>query len=286
MGDKWGARFPLYPSPFTDRESLSLGMQFSTILFDVDANGIALATINRPDKLNALNADVIADLGRLADAVATDTAVRVLIITGAGPKAFVAGADIAELAAVSGGQGRQLAERGQSVFRAFETLEKPVIAAVNGFALGGGCELAMACHIRLASPNAKFGQPEVKLGLIPGYGGTVRLPRLVGRGIALELLLTARMVDAEEAARIGLVNRVVPAETLLDEARNMARTILEMGPIAIGLCLDQVDRGLDASMDDAMRLEAEAFGAACASEDKAEGTAAFLEKRPAKFPGR
>jgi enoyl-CoA hydratase len=286
MGDKWGARFPLYPSPFTDRESLSLGMQFSTILFDVDANGIALAIINRPDKLNALNADVIADLGRLADAVATDTAVRVLIITGAGPKAFVAGADIAELAAVSGGQGRQLAERGQSVFRAFETLEKPVIAAVNGFALGGGCELAMACHIRLAAPNAKFGQPEVKLGLIPGYGGTVRLPRLVGRGIALELLLTARMVDAEEAARIGLVNRVVPAETLLDEARNMARTILEMGPIAIGLCLDQVDRGLDASMDDAMRLEAEAFGAACASEDKAEGTAAFLEKRPAKFPGR
>jgi enoyl-CoA hydratase len=286
MGDKWGARFPLYPSPFTDRESLSLGMQFSTILFDVDANGIALATINRPDKLNALNADVIADLGRLADAVATDTAVRALIITGAGPKAFVAGADIAELAAVSGGQGRQLAERGQSVFRAFETLEKPVIAAVNGFALGGGCELAMACHIRLAAPNAKFGQPEVKLGLIPGYGGTVRLPRLVGRGIALELLLTARMVDAEEAARIGLVNRVVPAETLLDEARNMARTILEMGPIAIGLCLDQVDRGLDASMDDAMRLEAEAFGAACASEDKAEGTAAFLEKRPAKFPGR
>jgi enoyl-CoA hydratase len=286
MGDKWGARFPLYPSPFTDRESLSLGMQFSTILFDVDANGIALATINRPDKLNALNADVIADLGRLADAVATDTAVRVLIITGAGPKAFVAGADIAELAAVSGGQGRQLAERGQSVFRAFETLEKPVIAAVNGFALGGGCELAMACHIRLAAPNAKFGQPEVKLGLIPGYGGTVRLPRLVGRGIALELLLTARMVDAEEAARIGLVNRVVPAETLLDEARNMARTSLEMGPIAIGLCLDQVDRGLDASMDDAMRLEAEAFGAACASEDKAEGTAAFLEKRPAKFPGR
>jgi enoyl-CoA hydratase len=286
MGDKWGVRFPLHPSRFTDRESLSLGMQFSTILFDVDANGIALATINRPDKLNALNADVIADLGRLADAVATDTAVRALIITGAGPKAFVAGADIAELAAVSGGQGRQLAERGQSVVRAFETLEKPVIAAVNGFALGGGCELAMACHIRLAAPNAKFGQPEVKLGLIPGYGGTVRLPRLVGRGIALELLLTARMVDAEEAARIGLVNRVVPAETLLDEARNMARTILEMGPIAIGLCLDQVDRGLDASMDDAMRLEAEAFGAACASEDKAEGTAAFLEKRPAKFPGR
>ena len=261
-------------------------MEYSTLLLDIDAHGIALATINRPDKLNALNAEVIADLGRLAEAVEQDTAVRALIITGAGPKAFVAGADISELAAVSGGEGKHLAERGQAVFRAIERLHKPVIAAVNGFALGGGCELAMACHLRLAAPNAKFGQPEVKLGLIPGYGGTVRLPRLVGRGIALELLLTARMVDAEEAARIGLVNRVVAAENLLEEARTMARTILDMGPIAIGLCLDQVDRGLDASMDEALQLEAEAFGAACASEDKAEGTAAFLEKRPAKFPGR
>ena len=261
-------------------------MSYTTLLFETDAHGIALATINRPDKLNALNADVIADLGRLAEAVEHDTAVRALIITGAGPKAFVAGADIAELAAVSGGEGRQLAERGQKVFRALERLQKPVIAAVNGFALGGGCELAMACHIRIAAPNARFGQPEVKLGLLPGYGGTVRLPRLVGRGIALELLLTARMVDAEEAARIGLVNKVVAADELLNESRAMAQTILEMGPIAIGLCLDQVDRGLDAPMDEALRLEAEAFGAACASEDKAEGTAAFLEKRPAKFSGR
>jgi enoyl-CoA hydratase len=261
-------------------------MEYATLLFDVDANGIALATINRPDKLNALNAEVIADLGRLAEAVEHDTSVRALIITGAGPKAFVAGADIGELAAVSGGEGRHLAERGQKVFRALERLQKPVIAAVNGFALGGGCELAMACHMRLAAPNARFGQPEVKLGLIPGYGGTVRLPRLVGRGIAMELLLTARMVDAEEAARIGLVNRVVAAETLVEEARSIARTMLEMGPIAIGLCLDQVDRGLDVSMDEALRLEAEAFGAACASEDKTEGTTAFLEKRPAKFPGR
>jgi enoyl-CoA hydratase len=261
-------------------------MDYATLLFDVDANGIALATINRPDKLNALNAEVIADLGRLAEAVAQEPAVRALIVTGAGPKAFVAGADIGELAAVSGGEGKALAERGQAVFRALERLRKPVIAAVNGFALGGGCELAMACHMRLAAPNAKFGQPEVKLGLIPGYGGSVRLPRLVGRGIATELLLTARMVDAEEAARIGLVNRVVPAESLLDEARKLATTILEMGPIAVGLCLDQVDRGLDASLDDALGLEAEAFGAACASDDKREGTAAFLEKRPAKFPGR
>lgn len=261
-------------------------MAYTTLLFEVDAHGVALATINRPDKLNALNADVIADLGRLAEAVAQDHTVRALIITGAGPKAFVAGADISELAAVSGGEGRQLAERGQAVFRAIERLQKPVIAVVNGFALGGGCELAMACHIRVASPNAKFGQPEVKLGLIPGYGGTVRLPRLVGRGIATELLLTARMVDAEEAARIGLVNRVVAAESLLEEARGIARTMLEMGPIAIGLCLNQIDRGLDAPVDDALRLEAEAFGAACASDDKAEGTAAFLEKRPAKFTGR
>jgi enoyl-CoA hydratase len=261
-------------------------MNFSTLQLDVDAHGIALATINRPDKLNALNADVIADLGRLAEAVEQDAAVRALIITGAGPKAFVAGADISELAAVDGGEGRTLAARGQAVFRALERLRKPVIAAVNGFALGGGCELAMACHMRLAAPNARFGQPEVKLGLIPGYGGTVRLPRLVGRGIALELLLSARMVDAEEAARIGLVNRVVAADALLDEARALARTILEMGPIAVGLCLDQVDRGLDTSIDDALQLEAEAFGAACASEDKAEGTTAFLEKRPAKFTGR
>jgi enoyl-CoA hydratase len=261
-------------------------MSYTTLLFDVDADGIAVATINRPDKLNALNTEVIADLGRLVEAVEHDDAVRALIITGAGPKAFVAGADISELAAVSGGEGRQLAERGQAVFRALERLRKPVIAAVNGFALGGGCELAMACHLRLASPNARFGQPEVKLGLIPGYGGTVRLPRLVGRGIALELLLTARTADAEEAARVGLVNRVVEAETLIEAARGMARTILEMGPIAVGLCLDQVDRGLDVSVDEALQLEAEAFGAACASEDKAEGTAAFLEKRPAKFTGR
>jgi enoyl-CoA hydratase len=260
-------------------------MDFSTLLYDLGTDGIAVATVNRPDKLNALNADVIADLGRLAEAVAHDPAVRALIITGAGEKAFVAGADIGELAAVDGGEGRHLAERGQGVFRALERLRKPVIAAVNGFALGGGCELAMACHIRLASPRAKFGQPEVKLGLIPGYGGTVRLPRLVGRGRALELLLTSRMVGAEEAERIGLVNRVVEGD-LVEAARQVATEILAMGPLAVGLCLDQVDRGLDADIDDAMALEAEAFGAACASDDKGEGTAAFLEKRAPAFRGR
>ncbi len=261
-------------------------MDFTTLLLDLGTDGIAVATVNRPDKLNALNADVIADLGRLAERVAEDAAIRALVITGAGEKAFVAGADIGELAAVDGGEGKRLAERGQGVFRAIERLSKPVIAAVNGFALGGGCELAMACHIRLAVPRARFGQPEVKLGLIPGYGGTVRLPRLVGRGRALEILLTARMVDAEEAERIGLVNKVVAAEALLDEARAMATTILGMGPIAVGLCLDQVDRALDASLDKGLALEAEAFGAACASEDKAEGTAAFLGKRAPAFRGR
>ena len=261
-------------------------MDFSTLLYELDADGIALATVNRPDKLNALNTEVIGDLARLAEQVEGDPAVRALIVTGAGEKAFVAGADIGELAEIDGDDGRKLAERGQAAFRALERLRKPVIAAVNGFALGGGCELAMACHVRLAAPNAKFGQPEVRLGLIPGYGGTVRLPRLVGRGRALEILLTARMVGAEEAERIGLVNRVVEGGALLDEARAMAKTMLAMGPLAVGLCLDQVDRGLDADLDAAMALEAEAFGAACASEDKDEGTRAFLEKRAAAFRGR
>lgn len=261
-------------------------MTFSTLLFDLDADGIAVATVNRPDKLNALDASVISDLGRLIEQVRTDPAVKVLIITGAGPKAFVAGADIIELAGLNGADGRKLAERGQAVFRAIEKTYKPVIAAVNGFALGGGCELAMACDIRIASPNAKFGQPEVKLGLIPGYGGTVRLPRLVGRGRAIELLITGRMVDAEEAAAIGLVNKVVPQESLLDEAKTMARTILEMGPLAVGMALKVVDRGLDMSIDDALSAEAESFGAACATDDKREGTAAFLAKRPPRFTGR
>ncbi|MEZ4377725.1 MAG: enoyl-CoA hydratase-related protein [Gemmatimonadales bacterium] len=261
-------------------------MPYTTLLLERSPDGIAVATINRPDKLNALNGAVIADLAQLAADVAGDPETRALILTGAGEKAFVAGADIGELAAVDGDAGRDLAARGQAAFRALERLEKPVIAAVNGFALGGGCELAMACHVRLASPNAKFGQPEVKLGLIPGYGGTVRLPRLVGRGRATELLLSARMVGAEEAERIGLVNRVVEAGTLLDEARALAATMLGMGPLAIALCLRTIDAALDASLDDGLAIEATAFGTACASDDKAEGTAAFLEKRAPVFHGR
>ena len=259
---------------------------FSTLLFDVDSDGIGLITVNRPDKLNALNSTVIAELDSLIHAAEDDAAVGGLILTGAGPKAFVAGADIAELADIAREHGIEMAKRGARVFRQIEQLNKPVIAAVNGFALGGGCELAMACHIRLASPTARFAQPEVKLGLIPGFGGTVRLPRLVGRGRALELLLTGNMIDAEEAARIGLVNRVVPAATLLDEARALLRVMLAQGPVARRLCLQAVDGALDLTMDDALALEATYFGDACASEDKAEGTRAFLDKRPSVFHGR
>lgn len=261
-------------------------MSFSTLLLDVGDDGIALVTLNRPDKLNALNATVIAELAALIRQVELDANVRGLILTGAGPKAFVAGADIAELVAVDRAAGTAMSERGSQVFRQIEQLRMPVVAAVNGFALGGGCELAMACHIRLAAPQARFGLPEVKLGLIPGFGGTVRLPRLVGRGRALELLLTGAMIDAEEAARIGLVNRVVPAESLLGEARKLLHAMLAQGPMAMRLCLQSVDGGLDSAMDDGLALESKLFGDACASEDKGEGTRAFLEKRPPVFRGR
>jgi enoyl-CoA hydratase len=261
-------------------------MTFSTLVFDVSDDGIGLVTFNRPDKLNALNSTVIVELGTLMHDVERDAKVRGLILTGAGPKAFVAGADIAELVDVNRDQGIEVSRRGSRVFRQIEQLGKPVIAAVNGFALGGGCELALACHVRLAAPNARFGLPEVKLGLIPGFGGTVRLPRLIGRGRALELLLTGAMIDAAEAARIGLVNRVVPAASLLDDARTLLRTMLAQGPAAILLCLQAVDGELDATVDDALELESAHFGEACATADKGEGTRAFLEKRPPVFRGR
>ena len=261
-------------------------MTYSTLLLEQSDDGIATVTINRPDKLNALNADVITELSQVAMRIRDNDAIRGVVITGAGAKAFVAGADITELAAIEEGEGRKFAERGQAAFRDLETMGKPVIAAVNGFALGGGCELAMACHIRLASPNARFGQPEVKLGVIPGYGGTVRLPRLVGRGRALELLLTGAMIDAEEAHRIGLVNRIVPADSLLHEARAMASTISQMGPQAVRLTLASVDAGLDVELGTALAQEAEKFGASCATLDRVEGTRAFMEKRPPVFRGR
>ena len=256
----------------------------TTLLFEL-ADGIARITINRPDKLNALNATVIAELGDAVTRIETDAAVRAVILTGAGHKAFVAGADITELAEQAPLDGKVRSLLGQQVFRRLERCGKPVIAAVNGFALGGGCELAMACHIRIAAESAKFGQPEVKLGIGPGYGGTARLPRLVGRGRALELLLTGGMIEAAEAHRIGLVNRVVPAEQLLPEADAMARTILENGPLAIQACLEAVDAGLDMSLDQALLLEANHFGLLSATSDMKEGTKAFIEKRKPVFKG-
>jgi enoyl-CoA hydratase len=260
-------------------------MPYSSLLYDL-RDGVATITVNRPDKLNALNDTVIEELGQAVGAVEADEAVRGVIVTGAGPKAFVAGADIAELSRQGPLDGKARALVGQAVFRRLERLGKPVIAAVNGFALGGGCELAMACHIRIASDRARFGQPEVKLGIGPGYGGTVRLPRLVGRGRALELLLTGEVIDAQEAHRIGLVNRVVPADRLLAEAEALLRTILANGPLAVRLCLEAVDTGLEIPSEEAHKLEANTFGLLASTQDMREGMTAFLEKRPPAFQGR
>ena len=260
-------------------------MPYTTLLFDV-ADGIARITVNRPDKLNALNATVMRELGDAVSAVESDDAIRGVLLTGAGPKAFVAGADIAELASQGPVDGKARAQIGQSVFRRLERCGKPVVAAVNGFALGGGCELAMACHLRVAAEGARFGQPEVKLGIGPGYGGTVRLPRLVGKGRALELLLTGEMIDAAEAWRIGLVNRVVPADRLLEEAEALLRKILENGPLALGVVIEAGDGGLELSVEDGLLLEANHFGLLSATADMREGTTAFLAKRKAAFTGR
>jgi len=260
-------------------------MTYQTLLFDV-RDGIAVVTINRPDKLNALNDQVMGELGQAAERIATESEINGAILTGAGPKAFVAGADIGDLSRQGPFDGKARAQRGQAVLRRLETCGKPVIAAINGFALGGGCELAMACHIRIASENAKFGQPEVKLGIAPGYGGTQRLPRLVGKGVALQLILTGEMIDAQEAYRIGLVNKVVPATDLLTESEKVMRGILAMGPLAVRLAMEAVDQGLEMSLDEGLLLEANHFGLLAATDDMKEGLTAFLEKRPAKFHGR
>ena len=260
-------------------------MAYSTLELTV-ANGIARITINRPDKLNALNDAVIAELDQAVRAVDADPAVQGVIITGAGTKAFVAGADIGDLARQGPFDGKARARVGQEAFRRIESLGKPVIAAVNGFALGGGCELAMACHIRVASETAKFGQPEVKLGIGPGYGGTVRLPRLVGKGRALELLLTGEMIDAQEAWRIGLVNKVFPADQLMAESEKLLQSILRNGPLAVRLVLEAVDAGLEMHAEDAHLLEANHFGLLASTEDMAEGMGAFLEKRKPNFKGK
>ena len=259
-------------------------MAYETLLVDV-RDRIATITVNRPDKLNALNDATIAEIGTALDALLADAAVGGIVLTGTG-RAFVAGADIGVLAKQGPVDARERARQGQAVFRRIEMAPKPVIAAVNGFALGGGCELAMACHVRIASDTAKFGQPEVKLGITPGFGGTQRLARLVGRGRALQLLLTGEQIGAAEALRIGLVNAVVPAAELPGAATAMMTQMLANAPLAIALCIEAVDRGLDMSVDEGCALEANHFGLLAATEDMREGMRAFLEKRPAQFTGR
>lgn len=248
-------------------------------------NRIATLTVNRPDKLNALNVATIAELGQAVDEVRSRDDIGGLIVTGAG-RAFVAGADISELANQTPAAARELARTGQNVFRRFETSPKPVIAAVNGFALGGGCELALACHIRIASDKAKFGQPEVKLGTCPGYGGTQRLARLVGKGRAIQLIATGEMIDAAEAYRLGLVNKIVAAEGLVAAATEMMEQMLANAPLAIALSIEAIDRGLEMSLEEGLILEASHFALLAATEDMKEGTAAFLEKRAPAFRGK
>jgi enoyl-CoA hydratase len=219
-------------------------------------------------------------------ALSVDEGVRVILLTGAGDKAFAAGADINEVAATDAGSGEVLARRGQGVFLLIETCGKPVIACINGYALGGGCELALACTIRIASDKARMGQPEVKLGLVPGYGGTQRLPRLVGQAAALKLMLTGEMIGAAEALRIGLVNEVTTPELLMERGEEIAKAMVAMAPLAIAGCLEAVRRGAEVGLEEGLAIEAEIFGRLCGTEDKAEGTAAFLEKRAAKWVGR
>lgn len=259
-------------------------MNLETLKYDVE-NGIALITLNRPDKLNALSREVLDELEDCFVAIGRDEAVQGVIITGAGEKAFAAGADIAQFKSMGAMEGHRFALRGQAVFNRIESLPKPVIAAVNGFALGGGCELALACHLRTASEKASFGQPEVNLGIIPGYGATQRLPRLVGLGLATEMILTGDRLSAERALEIGLVNRVFAAGALLDETRALLEGILSKAPAAIGLALEALHSS-GIPLHEGLRHEATLFGQCCATEDFAEGVAAFLERRRPEFKGR
>ncbi len=260
-------------------------MNYQNILVQQNER-ILTITINRPDKLNALNRKTVEELGTTFSTLDKDDSISGVLITGAGNKAFVAGADISEIQALDMASGQEFARFGQKVFSQIENCTKPVIALVNGFALGGGCELAMACHIRIASENAKFGQPEVNLGLIPGYGGTQRLSRLVGKGRALELLLTGNMVDAARAFEIGLVNSIVSESDLIETGLKLLSTILKKAPLATRYVLETVQRGMELPLDQAIELEAEFFGKSCASEDMKEGTSAFLEKRKPDFQGK
>jgi len=265
-------------------------MEFTTLLTSLE-EGIFTITINRPDKLNALNAAVFTDLDKAIDEVYSNPGIKSAIITGAGPKAFVAGADITEFAGLDKTQAMALAKRGQDVFFKIENSPKPIVAAVNGFALGGGCELSMACHFRLCSSNAKFGQPEVNLGLIPGYGGTQRLTQLVGKGKSMEWQMTAALVDADEALRTGLVNHVTPAEALLSKTREILLTIQSKAPVAVAKIIDCINLAVisDSAYTNGKsgyEKEVEAFGDCFVTEDMKEGTTAFLEKRKAVFTGK
>jgi len=261
-------------------------VSFEHILVAVDEAGIALVTINRPEKRNALSRAVVRELGAAFDRVAEDPAIRGAIVTGAGDTAFVAGADIGELAGLSGVEMHQYSLDGQRAFRRLEAAGKPSVAAVNGFALGGGLELAMAATVRVASENARLGQPEVKLGLISGFGGTQRLPRLVGRGRALWMLASGEPIDAAEAWRIGLVNAVTPPAELLGAARAWLGKVLQNSPLAVRLAMEAVDKGLDGGLEEGLQREAALFGSIAGSEDCREGTRAFLEKRAPAFTGK
>jgi enoyl-CoA hydratase len=260
-------------------------MVYETLLID-RRDAIGYVKINRPEKLNALNRRMMEELLDCFQALQKDKEIRVVILTGSGEKAFVAGADISELAPQTPVEGKETSRLGQQVFSLIENLGKPVIAAINGFALGGGCELAMACTLRIAAETARLGQPEAKLGLIPGYGGSQRLPRLVGKGRALELILTGETVTAPEAHRIGLVNQVVPLAELPAAAEKLAQKIVANAPLAIKFALEAVNHGMEMPAAEGQLLEAALFGLCCTTADMKEGTRAFLEKRPAKFTGK
>ena len=266
-------------------QSTAAGLSLETVLYE-KKGAVAYVTVNRPKVLNALNHRTWVDLGAAFEEAQGDAEVRGVILSGAGDKAFIAGADISELAHITAVEAERSSSFGQTVLSHIENLGKPVIAAINGFALGGGCETAMACTIRIAAESAKFGQPEVKLGLLPGGGGTQRMPRLVGKGRALQLILSGEMINAAEAYRIGLVNEVVPAADLIPRAEAILRQILANAPMAVHYSLEAVNKGLEASQAEGLALEASFFGICAATEDKKEGTTAFLEKRAAQFQGR